>query len=1177
MDRSLYRLICVFLLLFLAGRSYGSPIGTRKTGRSSVFSLFNLKEKSRFWSENVMHSDFNDLESANNGKMGVLNYTEAGNIANYLKLLEVDSIHLPVPVNFIFIGFEGKGNHEFKLHPEELERWFTKIDHIFGHTRVPHIGEVLTPFYKISIDKVQRHHLPIVSHINYNVSVHAIQMSEKVTSVFDNAINVLARRDDVSGNREDEDTFWQVDVDMMDVLFSSLVDYLQLENAYNIFVLNPKHDGKKAKYGYRCVFHSQNNIFPLLVHVSKSPLVFFYDTTASIFGVVGRPAKGFELDSTLSGHGPGPGIAGWEQFKGREMLDSRGGAGWAVGSKPFSPVGAGVVENSKGPFGPILKEAHPCLFGWLFSSRAPLESIVGALGLEQVELADEDFNVGGSLPGRSTFTDKALMDEASRYPVYHNRFFFFGASGCFFFYSFLRDQQSFVGIGGGFHIILQLNETAMPWLSFHLHVNDIFISNLIIFLFDSLSYVKSRGLSESEINFLKENKDLQTKILQSGTIPESVLALEKIKRPLYEKHPMEKFAWTITEDTDTVEWSNICLDALNNVDRFYQGKDTADIIHGKVIQILKGKNEDMKQLFGKELKSGDLSGIHAECLTDTWIGKDRWAFIDLSAGPFSWGPAVGGEGVRTELSLPNVKKTIGAVAEISEDEAEDRLQDAIQEKFAAFGDKDHQAIDILLAEIDIYELFAFKHCKGRKVKLALCEELDERMRDLKNELQSFEGGEYDESHRRKAVDALNRMESWNLFSDTHEEFQNYTVARDTFLAHLGATLWGSMRHIISPSIADGAFHFYDKISFQLFFITQEKVRHIKQLPVDLKALTEGLSSLLLPSQKAMFSQHMLPLSEDPALAMAFSVARRAAAVPLLLVNGTYRKTIRTYLDSSILQHQLQRLNDHGSLKGMHAHSRSTLEVPIFWFLHSEPLLVDKHYQAKALSDMVIVVQSETSSWESHLQCNGKSLLWDLRRPIKAALAAASEHLAGLLPLHLVYSQAHETAIEDWAWSVGCNPLSITSQGWHISQFQSDTVARSYIITTLEESIQLVNSAIHRLVMEHTTEQTFKLFQSQERDLVNKYNHVVGLWRRIATVTGELRYVDAMRLLYTLEDASKGFVGQVNASITLLHPIHCTRQRKVDVEFDMTTIPAFLIVLGVLWLVLRPRRPKPKIN
>lgn len=47
-------------------------------------------------------------------------------------------------------------------------------------------------------------------------------------------------------------------------------------------------------------------------------------------------------------------------------------------------------------------------------------------------------------------------------------------------------------------------------------------------------------------------------------------------------------------------------------------------------------------------------------------------------------------------------------------------------------------------------------------------ELDERMRDLKNELQSFEGEEYDESHKRKAVEALRRMENWNLFSDTHE-------------------------------------------------------------------------------------------------------------------------------------------------------------------------------------------------------------------------------------------------------------------------------------------------------------------------------------------------------------------------------------------------------------------------
>lgn len=928
------QLLCIVFLL-LAARSFASSSGNRKSVKSSVFSLFNLKDKSRFWSETVIRADFDDLESSSPEKMSVVNYTKAGNIANYLKLLEVESLYLPVPVNFIFIGFEGKGNHEFKLHPEELERWFTKLDHIFEHTRIPQVREVLTPFYKISVDKVLKHQLPLVSHINYNFSVHAIQTGEKVTSIFELARNVLSRKEDVSNNGDGNDTLWQVDVDLMDVLFTSFVEYLQLENAYNIFILNLKRDPKRARYGYR------------------------------------------------------------------------------------------------------------------------------------------------------------------------------------------------------------------------------------------------KGLSESEMDFLKEDTNLQSRILQSESTPETILALEKVKRPLYEKHPMSKFAWTTAEDTDTMEWYNICQDALRKVNELYQGKETADIIQIKVKQMLKGKDREMRLPLDKGLKSFDFSGLHAECLTDTWIGNDRWAFIDLNAGPFSWGPAVGGEGVRTEISLPNVEKTVGAVQEISEDEAEDRLQDAIQEKFAVFGDKDHQAIDILLAEIDIYELFAFKHCKGRKVKLALCEELDERMRDLKNELQSFDGEEYDENHKRKAIDALKRMENWNLFSDTYEEFQNYTVARDTFLAHLGATLWGSMRHIISPSLSDGSFHYFEKISFQLFFITQEKVRHIKQLPVDLKALMDGLSSLLLPSQKALFSQTMLPLSEDPALAMAFSVARRAAAVPLLLVNGTYRKTIRTYLDSSILQYQLQRL-DH-SPKGTNGPSSSTLEVPIFWFIHSEPLLVDKHYQAKALSDMVIVAQSEVSSWESHLQCNGKSLIWDMRKPIKAALSATSEHLSGLLPLHLAYSPSHDTAVEDWIWSVGCNPFSITSRGWHVSQFQSDTIARSYIITALEESIQRINSAIHLLLVERTTEKSFKLFLSQERDLVKKHQYVVSLWRRISTLSGELRYVDAVRLLHVLNEASKGFSDRVNTTLALLHPIHCSRERKVDVVFDGTTIPAFMVVLVLLYVLLRPRRPKPKIN
>lgn len=56
-------------------------------------------------------------------------------------------------------------------------------------------------------------------------------------------------------------------------------------------------------------------------------------------------------------------------------------------------------------------------------------------------------------------------------------------------------------------------------------------------------------------------------------------------------------------------------------------------------------------------------------------------------------------------------------------------------------------------------------------------ELDERMHDLKSELEGYNSGEYDESHKKKALDALKRMENWNLFSDT-SEVSFISISRD---------------------------------------------------------------------------------------------------------------------------------------------------------------------------------------------------------------------------------------------------------------------------------------------------------------------------------------------------------------------------------------------------------------
>lgn len=890
-----------------------------------------------------MQGDFEDLERPDSGssKAALLNFTKAASVADYLKLAPVESIYLPLPINFIFIGFEGKGNQELRLGQEELERWFTQIDHVLEHTRVPQVGEALTPFYRQRADGEQRHHLPLISHVHYNYSVHAIEMADKVTAVFERALKVLSRKEDFNDARPDSEVQWQVDLDSISYLFSSLVHYLQLGNAYNIFILNPKRDTSRSHYGYR------------------------------------------------------------------------------------------------------------------------------------------------------------------------------------------------------------------------------------------------QGLSGAEIQFLKENGEARLAVMKSK--PGKVinpLDIEKRSRPLYERHPMLRFAWTTVDTVDMDHWVDACLDALNTVDKSLQGKTNSEIVITKAQEVLHRGGSDIASALQRELRREENAGLHSDCLVDTWVGIERWAFVDLSAGPFSWGPAVGGVGVRTNLTLPSVDNLLGNLSDDSEEAAQEDLSYLVQDRFSVFEEEDPHTVDTLLAEIDIYEIFSQRHCEGRRVKVSLCEELQERMADLKEELQVLQQEDFEEVHKKKAEEALKRIERWNLFSDAHEtqHIHNFSVARDWFLANLAATLWSSMKHVVTPSTADGAFHFYEKVHFKIYVITQEKIKHKDLLPLDVTLFKEALVGVTVPGQKVQYAVQMLALSEDSALSMAFSVARRAAVVPVLLVNGTHRTSTRLYLDSLILQHQLQHFGGSGSLLGQGLHERSVLEVPIFWFIQQgEPLFIDKHYVAKALPDMVIVVQSSQASWESHLQCNSKPILWDLSRPLKDAVAATAEHIAGLLPSHFTFSQAHESGDQDWRWSAGCHPFSSMASGWQVSLFQSDAFGRSYIVTTLDESIETINEAIKQLAKEPTYKESFEAFRRQEHILLNNYNTVISLWKRIAKSMEDLRYVDVMRLLHHLEDATTRFMKATNATIAELHPIHCTRQRKLEVGYEMYTGIGIIMSVVIILLWLRPRQSKPKIN
>ena len=142
------------------------------------------------------------------------------------------------------------------------------------------------------------------------------------------------------------------------------------------------------------------------------------------------------------------------------------------------------------------------------------------------------------------------------------------------------------------------------------------------------------------------------------------------------------------------------------------------------------------------------------------------------------------------------------------------------------------------------------------------------------------------------------------------------------LVHTSLFIWTHSIHVSYTSVITETFHYLKTsvLLFSLFYLLKESIHVFNILPWDFwywNLMVNFSIGIIVPALFINMYYCRLPLSEDPALAMAFSVARRAAAVPLLLVNGTYRKTIRTYLDSSVLQYQLQRL-DH-SPKGLGPH------------------------------------------------------------------------------------------------------------------------------------------------------------------------------------------------------------------------------------------------------------------
>ncbi|CAI5979346.1 unnamed protein product [Closterium sp. NIES-65] len=1180
-----------------------------------MFAMFDAKDEGQLSDDDLLLQSWDDLKRPSkfyNGYNEVDHYVKQGNLAEYLGLKAVRAIHVPIPVNLIFIGFNASGDHGMRMREGDMRRWLQRMDHVEEHTRAPlnwpsllarlaHTmgagGELVRSDDDDDDDEEEEgegegegleHDLPLISSVHYNYTVHVMEMGERVASVFQAAVRTLSRPDDptaAAASHDDDDDpadspphphhpssssssgaggagqqqWYQVDMGAMAHVVDSLVDSLQLDaSAYNVIVLNLNRARARRRYGYspRLSAHCPSHIplclpFPTHPVHSRRPPSLPPHAPASLGA--GRPA---EAAPAVARAGEG---AADEQHVPQPLFSSR--PGHKLAWRHIEPHE--IVSRIPGPCSEVAAAGAQSV-PWAARMTALLgtvERVVSERGDPRASAARKAQQLLTSGDPRRARALRAALQEADA--------------------SWQEQCLTDTWIGTRRWALMDLSAGPFSW--------------------GPLSPAPHR--------------------------PAAAAA------------------------TPTAPLNTAAAAAVGGAAAAVGGAAGGAGGNGSSSSVM-GDGWSSSSVVAVDVGAGGSAawGVRSEASLPS---IDRYFHALSHASSEAWEGELRGRLERM---------------------AEERLEAVEEGEGEGEGEGQH-AVDVLLAELDVYHTFAARHCTHRAVPSALCRggwvgarggwvqgvvgckgwvggckgwvgarggwvqgvvgckgwlgarggwvqgvvgckgwvggckgwvgarggwvgarggwvgarggwvgarggwvgarggwvgarELQQKLEEVKDDLAKHQGGSATAGSvftGRSVRAALERLHSWKFQSvppDRHagkggagESSPAVTRAWDMLMAELAATLASAMRHVITPSTAAGAYHFYERVSFHLYIISHQAYYERRHTPQYVEEFKAEVQKLCLPGQRFHFSTYRLSVAEDAALATAFSASLRAAVLPSAAAGGKASAggRVQLYLDSHVLQHQLRSLGDDSLQRLKRSRGeRAQLDVPVFFFaITSDPILIDQSLLAKSLPDMVLSVQLPHRHWPTGVTCNGKEMHADLRDPLAAVLAATMEHLAGLLPAHISFSAAHSFVVQDWRWAAGGHPLAAIGGGLlggggassaHVSSLQQDAMARSFVVTALDEAVATVNRAIAHLAAETTREfplaclctylsagmyvrcattyeDTYAVFKRWERQLAGQYNAVVEGWRRVAAAVEAMDYGGALHLLPGIEAAA----------------------------------------------------------
>eukprot|EP00798_Chlamydomonas_sp_ICE-L_P013742 gene13741-19644_t len=230
---------------------------------------------------------------------------------------------------------------------------------------------------------------------------------------------------------------------------------------------------------------------------------------------------------------------------------------------------------------------------------------------------------------------------------------------------------------------------------------------------------------------------------------------------------------------------------------------------------------------------------------------------------------------------------------------------------------------------------------------------------------------------------------------------------------------------------------------------------------------------------------------------------------------------RQYLDSRELGNNLRR---HPFIQSM-GRSRTHIDIPVIVLQldRDAAILLDQHYNARSLKDMILIVQNSARFDEhpSGMMCNNQLMARPLS-PLKEALSAVLQHLGGILPPHLGYDPLRKHVTHDWLWSVGSHPLSFTSTGLRYTTIQRDALARSYVLDAMDSAIDVLNMGIRKLEGTRTTHRMYDHVATAKKTLV-LFSDIIGILRTMSHSAYSLDFQLSVDKISVLQGVAKEFL------------------------------------------------------